>query len=331
MEKALLPRVVAELVQDGARIMLGRFIRGGRQHRTSKARVASGRRDLRLIANDTGMHDRRIRKPVTARRGMRLIGPHIGLNREMQEPMNDGNCEGELMPQDALIEGICAGGMGLGGAVTPTGQGAGLKECERRREIKGKRCLLEVPVRVDFAFITARHSDYLGTPEYSLTARSCVPIMAMAVEAAIAEPEPIIPVGGISRDAVRTPAIRVDHLIQRPHEMTRKERIACRSAQEIAPGTLVKLWNRRPGPVAGCVPAQVEVLFQSESAAIGLGAGPPEGMDDPDLTVLDGLQVDKTGTPANWMVHGKMVPKLGRRVLDAMQRMANGVNMVIRA
>ncbi|PUB10418.1 3-oxoacid CoA-transferase subunit B [Yoonia sediminilitoris] len=126
--------------------------------------------------------------------------------------------------------------------------------------------------------------------------------------------------------------------------MTPKERIARRVAQEIVPGTLVNLGIGLPSLVASFVPSEAGVFFQSENGVIGLGARPPEGMEDPDLTdagggfvtavpgaaaidsamsfglirgghidvtVLGGLQVDETGHLANWMIPGKMVPGMG--------------------
>jgi len=86
------------------------------------------------------------------------------------------------------------------------------------------------------------------------------------------------------------------------------------------------------------------VFLQSENGLIGLGARPPEGMEDDDLTdaggtpvmaipgaaridsvfsfglirgghlditVLGGLQVDAQGRLANWMIPGKMAPGMG--------------------
>ena len=126
--------------------------------------------------------------------------------------------------------------------------------------------------------------------------------------------------------------------------MEPKERIARRVAQEIRPGTLVNLGIGLPSMVANFVPGDAGVFFQSENGVIGLGARPPEGMEDPDLTdagggfvtavpgaaaidsamsfglirgghidvtVLGGLQVDETGHLANWMIPGAMVPGMG--------------------
>lgn len=126
--------------------------------------------------------------------------------------------------------------------------------------------------------------------------------------------------------------------------MDPKELIARRVAQEIAPGSLVNLGIGLPSMVANFVPAERGVFFQAENGVIGLGARPPEGMEDKDLTdagggfvtavpgaasidsamsfglirgghldmtVLGGLEVDARGLLANWKVPGKMVPGMG--------------------
>lgn len=123
-----------------------------------------------------------------------------------------------------------------------------------------------------------------------------------------------------------------------------KEVIARRVAQEIHPGMLVNLGIGLPSMVANYLPRDSGVFFQAENGVIGLGARPPEGMEDAsltdagggfvtavpgaasidsamsfgiirgghlDMTVLGGLQVDERGFLANWMVPGKMVPGMG--------------------
>jgi acetate CoA/acetoacetate CoA-transferase beta subunit len=126
--------------------------------------------------------------------------------------------------------------------------------------------------------------------------------------------------------------------------MDAKELIARRVAQEIKPGMLVNLGIGLPSLVANFVPAERGVFFQAENGIIGLGARPPEGMEEDDLTdagggfvtavpgaasidsaisfglirgghldmtVLGGLEVDARGYLANWKVPGKMVPGMG--------------------
>ena len=126
--------------------------------------------------------------------------------------------------------------------------------------------------------------------------------------------------------------------------MDAKELIARRVAREIKPGTLVNLGIGLPSMVATFVPSDLGVYFQAENGVIGLGARPPEGMEERhltdagggfvsavpgaasidsamsfglirgghlDMTVLGGLQIDESGHLANWKVPGKMVPGMG--------------------
>lgn len=126
--------------------------------------------------------------------------------------------------------------------------------------------------------------------------------------------------------------------------MDAKESIARRVAQEIEPATLVNLGIGLPSLVANYVSPDLGVFFQSENGVIGLGARPPEGMEDPDLTdagggfvtavpgaaaidsamsfglirgghidmtVLGGLEVDAKGHLANWVIPGKLTPGMG--------------------
>lgn len=126
--------------------------------------------------------------------------------------------------------------------------------------------------------------------------------------------------------------------------MDAKERIARRVALEVEADSLVNLGIGLPTMVANYLPEGMHVFFQSENGVVGMGARPPEGMEDPnltdagggfvsavpgaasidsvmsfglirgghlDMTVLGGLQVDAAGRLANWMVPGKMVPGMG--------------------
>ncbi len=126
--------------------------------------------------------------------------------------------------------------------------------------------------------------------------------------------------------------------------MDAKELIARRVAQEVKPGSLVNLGIGLPSMVASFIPSEHGVFFQAENGVIGMGARPPEGMEDTDLTdagggfvtaapgaasidsamsfglirgghvdltVLGALQVSETGLLANWKIPGAMVPGMG--------------------
>lgn len=129
--------------------------------------------------------------------------------------MISGEISCELVPQGTLIERIRAGGMGLGGVLTPTGLGTVVEEGKQVVEVEGRRYLVETPLRADFALIGAWQADYIGNLCYMLTAHNFNPIIALAGRIVIAEPESIVPVGVITPDAVKTPGVLVDHLLIR--------------------------------------------------------------------------------------------------------------------
>lgn len=215
MKEALSPHEAAELIPDSATLLIGGFMAVGSPLRLIDALVEAGRRDLTVIANDTAMPGHGIGKLITARAVTRVIASHIGLNPETQAQMIAGEIDVELVPQGTLIERIRAGGVGLGGVLTATGLGTPVEEGKQKVEVQGKTYLLETPLRGDFALIGCHQADYIGNLEYSLTAHNFNPIIAMAADEVIAEPKTIVPVGVISPDAVKTPGVLVDHLIER--------------------------------------------------------------------------------------------------------------------
>ena len=126
--------------------------------------------------------------------------------------------------------------------------------------------------------------------------------------------------------------------------MDTKVLIAQRVARELKDGDLVNLGIGLPTMVANYVPADVNVMFQSENGFVGLGPAPDAEHVDPlitnaggmpvtikkggaffdsatsfgiirgghvDITVLGALQVDEKGNIANYMIPGKMVPGMG--------------------
>lgn len=215
IRSAIKPQKAASMVTDGASVMIGGFMGVGSPNRLIDALVAQGVSGLTVIANDSAMPGVGIGKLISASAVTKLIVSHIGLNPETQRKMNAGEIEVELAPQGTLVERIRAGGVGLGGVLTPTGLGTEVEDGKDIIDVDGKRFLLEKPLRADFALIAARRSDYAGNLEYVLTAQNFNPVMALAAEMVIAEPESIVPVGVIPPDSVRTPGVLVDHIVER--------------------------------------------------------------------------------------------------------------------
>ncbi len=213
MKGALKPHEAAALIEAGSSLMIGGFMGVGTPERMIDALVSRGVTGLTVIANDTAMPGRGIGKLISAGLVRHLVVSHIGLNPETQARVIAGEITCELAPQGTLVERIRAGGMGLGGVLTPTGIGTEVEEGKQVVTVQGKPFLVETPLKADFALIAAWQADYVGNLNYLLTAHNFNPIMALAGARVIAEPDAIVPVGVIPPDAVKTPGVLVDHLL----------------------------------------------------------------------------------------------------------------------
>jgi len=217
MRSAIKATEAARLIPDGARLMIGGFLAVGTPERVIDALVARGARGLTVIANDTARPGTGIGKLIDAGCVARVVASHIGTNPATQRKMLEGEIEVELVPQGTLAERIRAGGAGLGGVLTPTGVGTVVAEGKRVIELDGREYLLEPPLRADFALIRAHEADYFFNLTYRLAAANFNPVMALAAECVIAEPDEIVPLGAIPPDAVRTSGALVHHLVERRH------------------------------------------------------------------------------------------------------------------
>lgn len=217
MRKPLTAEQAAALVPDGATVMIGGFLGVGSPKRVIDALVARGAKGLTVIGNDTGRPDLGIGRLIVAGCVARAIVSHIGTNPVTQQKMIAGEMRVDLVPQGTLAERIRAGGAGLGGFLTPTGVGTSVAEGKQVLTVDGRDYLLEKPLRADVALLHCYEADYYANLTYRLTAQNFNPLMALAADIVIAEPDEIVPIGVIPPDHVRTPGILVTHLVERPH------------------------------------------------------------------------------------------------------------------
>lgn len=216
MRTAVSPAAAADLVPDGAVVMIGGFMGVGSPHRVLAALVARKARNLTIIANDTARPGVGVGKLISAGCVAKAIVSHIGTNPETQSLMLAGTLQVELIPQGTLAERIRAGGAGLGGVLTATGLGTLAGDGQQVVQIDGVDYLVAPALKADFALVAARSADYAGNLVYSLTARNFNPLMAMAAGTVIAETNEVVPLGVLSPDAIHTPGVLIDHLIERP-------------------------------------------------------------------------------------------------------------------
>ncbi|HUO53138.1 MAG TPA: 3-oxoacid CoA-transferase subunit A [Rhodoblastus sp.] len=215
MKQGISPKEAADMIPDGAVLMIGGFMGVGSPHRIIESLVEAGRKDLTVIGNDAGRPNYGIGRLVHERAVRKVIASHIGLNPELQKCMIEGSIEVELVPQGTLAERIRAAGFGLGGVLTKTALGTIAAEGQKVIDIDGEQWLYAPPLRADFALLHADRADYNGNLVYQLTATNFNPVMATAAEKVICESREIVPVGIISPDNVNTPGVLVDFLIRR--------------------------------------------------------------------------------------------------------------------
>ena len=203
----------AGFFRDGMTIMVGGFMGVGTPPRLVEALLESGVRDLTLIANDTAFVDTGIGPLIVNGRVSKVIASHIGTNPETGRRMIAGEMDVQLVPQGTLIEQIRCGGAGLGGFLTPTGVGTIVEDGKQTMTLEGKTWLLERPLRADLALIRAHRSDMLGNLTYQLSARNFNPLIALAADITLVEPDEMVETGELQPDQIVTPGAIIDHIV----------------------------------------------------------------------------------------------------------------------
>jgi 3-oxoacid CoA-transferase subunit A len=211
---ASLDEVVSD-IPDGARIMFGGFGGAGFPNNLIQALGRKGVKNLTAISNNCGTREGELGLMFKNNQIKHVIasfpGPHSSY---FQERFAAKEVTLELVPQGILCERMRAAAAGLQGFYSPVGVGTEVAEGKEERVLDGRRCILEMPIHADYAFIKAQRSDELGNLTYRLAARNFNPIMAMAADTTIVEVDEIVPVGAIPPEDVMTPAIFVHRIVQ---------------------------------------------------------------------------------------------------------------------
>jgi 3-oxoadipate CoA-transferase, alpha subunit len=202
-------------IPNSARIMFGGFGGAGFPNNLIQALARKGTKDVTAISNNCGTHDGELGLMFKNGQIRHVIasfpGPH---SNYFQKQIAAKKVTLELVPQGILCERMRAAAAGLHGFYTTVGVGTEVAAGKEERVIEGKRCILEMPIHADYAFIKAEKADELGNLTYRLAARNFNPIMAMAATTTIVEVDEIVPVGSIHPEHVVTPAIFVHRIVQ---------------------------------------------------------------------------------------------------------------------
>ena len=205
-------------IADGATVMIGGFGTAGMPSELIDALIARGPKELTIVNNNAGNGDTGLAALLKARQVKKII---CSFPRQVDSWVFDGlykagDIELELVPQGNLAERIRAAGAGIGAFYTPTGYGTPLAEGKETRRIDGRDYVLEYPIYADFALIKALRGDRWGNLVYRKTARNFGPIMATAAKCAIAQVREIVNLGDLDPEAVATPGIFVQRVVEVP-------------------------------------------------------------------------------------------------------------------
>lgn len=214
MSKVISMEEAISKIKDNSTIMIGGFIGVGGPNNIIDGLVERKVQNLTIIANDTVVPELGSGKLIINKQIKKAIVTHIGTNPETGKQMNSGELEVELVPQGTLAERIRAGGVGLGGVLTPTGLDTPVEDGKRKIEIDGEVYLLEMPLRAEVAIIKGSIVDKKGNIYYKGATRNFNPLMAMAADLVIVEAEEIVEVGEIDPNDVMTPGILVDFIVK---------------------------------------------------------------------------------------------------------------------
>ena len=205
-------------IPDGATIMFGGWGPAGDAENLIRALLEKGTRDITAIGNDPG-NDRDgivygIHVLIKAKRVKKFIGTYHSWNQEFLRQYQAGELEFECCSQGILAERIRAAGAGLYGFYTDVGADTLLAENKEKKVMNGRTCVLEPPLKADFALLKAHVADKWGNLKYRYTAQNFNPVMAPAAKVVIAEVENIVGVGSLDPTEVHTPGIYVDRIVR---------------------------------------------------------------------------------------------------------------------
>lgn len=225
-------------IEDGVTIMIGGFgVVVGAPSLLIEAVARKGVKDLTMVSNVTGFG-----KEVWKNLGFKFAEDQDILVRNGQikkaiatapvsaiyentfeRLLRAGKVELEMTSQGTLAERIRAAKAGLGGVYVPVGIGTVLEEGKETKIIDGKKYILELPLKADFALIKAHKGDRWGNLVYRRASRTFNAVMAGAAKVTIAEVDEIVELGELDPEVIVTPGIYVDRVVARPKEVEEEE------------------------------------------------------------------------------------------------------------
>lgn len=210
-------------IGDGMSVMIGGFGGAGAPIELIHALVARYEKtgspgSLTVINNNAGNGTIGIAAMIDAGMVAKMVCsfPRSSDPRAFTERYLAGKIGLELVPQGTLAERIRAGGAGIPAFYTATTYGTQLAEGKPVEEFEGRKYVQERWLKADVALIKAELADRKGNLTYRKAARNFSPLMAMAAGLTIVQARRVVEPGGIDPEAVVTPGIFVDRVVEVP-------------------------------------------------------------------------------------------------------------------
>jgi len=205
-------------IRDGMTILLGGFADVGIPRTLLDGLIAQGARELTVVAVAGGREGSPLSRLVELGRVRRLICSFVRPASIAARLFQRGELELEIVPQGTLAERLRAAGAGIAAFYTRTGADTLLAEGRETREIAGRLCLLEYPLRGDVALLEAWRADRWGNLVYREAQQNFNPVMAMAAGLTIAQAYHTAALGELDPHAIATPGVFVQRVLHVPAE-----------------------------------------------------------------------------------------------------------------
>jgi len=260
-------------IRDGATIAIAGFSVG---HRFATSLILAlrekGAKELCLVCNSLGdpgalrgqilAENRQVRKLIAA------FSVRPGTPTASEEQIVAGEMAVELVPQGILVERCRAGGAGIPAFYSPTSVGTALTEGREIRDFDGKPHVLELAIRVDYAFLRGYRADRLGNVQFRGGSQNFNPSFAKAARIAIVEVDEIVEPGGIPPELVNLPGIFVSRVVKTTQKFDLWRR------PERRPSDQPRLYNGKPGLTRAGIAKRAAALVK-DGTYVNLGVGIP--------------------------------------------------------
>lgn len=210
------------VVKDGDVVLIGGFGTAGNPNELIDGLIAHGARNLIVVNNNAGNGYTGLAALLQSGLVQKIICsfPRTADSWVFNDLYRASKIELELVPQGTLAERMRAAGAGIGAFFCPTAYGTELANGKETREINGKHYVLEYPIYGDVALVKAEQGDRWGNLTYRMAARNFGPVCAVAAKHTIATVHEIVELGQLDPEAVVTPGIYVNSIVQIPFVAT---------------------------------------------------------------------------------------------------------------